>query len=319
MECIKPKQMSFDSHGRTTFEPTKFVNEIVPWFVPCGQCLACRLNNSREKAIRAVHQLKTSGDGIFLTLTYDPRGPVQPPKHFTNSKDMKRDFQLFAMKLRTYTGQRDIKIVYTGEFGSKNKRFHWHALLFGYRPDDPKLERTTDSGSTLYTSEFLTKTWGNGIVDFGSITLDSASYVCRYALKELDHGWDSTHQYKSVHQMPKPGLGREWILEYLDQTFTLGYITLRNGDAFIKTKIPRYYLGVCKVVNPPLFRHYMTQVRPTLQETASERSLKEELEWVAQLELQRIHGGDPSKVLDKTDVRFTILKQKLLTLKNQLE
>ena len=41
--------------------------------IPCQQCIYCRLQNSKEKAIRAIHESKISptGNNCFLTLTYN--------------------------------------------------------------------------------------------------------------------------------------------------------------------------------------------------------------------------------------------------------
>ena len=38
--------------------------------VPCGQCMACRLERARQWAVRCVHEAQMHKDNCFLTLTY---------------------------------------------------------------------------------------------------------------------------------------------------------------------------------------------------------------------------------------------------------
>ena len=38
--------------------------------VPCGQCTGCRLERSRQWAVRMMHEAKSHADNCFITLTY---------------------------------------------------------------------------------------------------------------------------------------------------------------------------------------------------------------------------------------------------------
>ena len=40
--------------------------------VPCGQCIGCRLERSRQWAIRCVHEASLHPINCFITLTYSP-------------------------------------------------------------------------------------------------------------------------------------------------------------------------------------------------------------------------------------------------------
>lgn len=41
-----------------------------PILVPCGQCIACRLNKARQWSIRCMHEARYHSDNAFVTLTY---------------------------------------------------------------------------------------------------------------------------------------------------------------------------------------------------------------------------------------------------------
>jgi len=40
--------------------------------IPCGRCIGCRLERSRQWAIRCVHEASLHEDNAFITLTYAP-------------------------------------------------------------------------------------------------------------------------------------------------------------------------------------------------------------------------------------------------------
>lgn len=39
--------------------------------LPCGQCIGCRLERSRQWAMRCVHEASLYEKNCFITLTYD--------------------------------------------------------------------------------------------------------------------------------------------------------------------------------------------------------------------------------------------------------
>ena len=64
--------------------------------LPCGQCVGCRLERSRQWAMRCMHEAQMHKDNAFVTLTYDQ-------DHFKPSLDY-RDFQLFMKRARKEMG-----------------------------------------------------------------------------------------------------------------------------------------------------------------------------------------------------------------------
>ena len=74
--------------------------------LPCGQCVGCRLERSRQWAIRCMHEAQMHTSKCFITLTY---APEHCPKDMSLNYE---DFQLFMKRLRKrYTGK-DYSFLY---------------------------------------------------------------------------------------------------------------------------------------------------------------------------------------------------------------
>lgn len=317
MQCINPIPAGFTASGSLTFKKSEASREIEGFKLECRKCLPCRLNLAREKAIRVYHESKTHLDSIFLTLTYDEEHLVSPVLQY-------RDFQLFMKKLREHVTRdvtdpelkKELAISYmvTGEYGEKNKRPHWHAIIFNYRPKDEKKDRETSLGHEVYKSEFLRSLWGKGAIEYGSVTLESANYVARYAAKKLVHGNDEDHEYHPIHKTSsRRAIGRSWIEKHWKHTFAHGFVVLPNGST---TKIPRYYVDWLKKHRPTEWETYVTTKRLELQTAAQTKARKEELEYLSDLCNQRHERPRP---IEKNKVRLTILRQKFKILQEKLK
>ena len=102
--------------------------------VPCGKCLGCRLDYSRNWADRMMLELETSKKAIFVTLTYDEDSvPVQLDDNgvcLGYTFDI-RDWQKFMKLLRKRFRDRKLRF-YTGfEYGPLHGRPHMHSIIFG--------------------------------------------------------------------------------------------------------------------------------------------------------------------------------------------
>lgn len=62
--------------------------------IPCGQCIGCRLERSRQWAIRCVHEASLYEENCFLTLTYNNENLPE------NNTLVVKDFQNFMKRLR---------------------------------------------------------------------------------------------------------------------------------------------------------------------------------------------------------------------------
>lgn len=203
--------------------------------LPCGQCMACRLNKSRDWATRCVLEAKTHEQNCFITLTYDE-------EHLPNDGSLqKMDFTNFIKRLRKNTGCK-IRYYACGEYGSLYHRPHFHACLFGYRPDDLVLY-STRCGCNLYLSETISKAWQNrGYVTVGDVTFESAAYVARYVTKKItgaqadDYYNGRTPEYTVMSR--RPGIGAGFFEKYSEDIYGKDFIVIRDN---IKCKPPAYF------------------------------------------------------------------------------
>lgn len=93
-----------------------------PVTVACRQCIGCRLDSSRDWAVRCVHEAQVSDASCFVTLTYDE---ANVPRSLTHAH-----FQAFMHRLRKRLN-RSIRFYMAGEYGDTTLRPHYHACMFG--------------------------------------------------------------------------------------------------------------------------------------------------------------------------------------------
>ena len=316
MQCIKPIKAGFDQAGNIVYSSSKMSKELEPFAFPCRKCLPCRINIGREKAIRAVHESMMHKDSIFLTMTYNEESLKSPRLNYL-------DFQLFMKRLLEDVNkniihkENRIKIPFmvTGEYGDKFKRPHWHALLFNLTVPDREHLRSTDMGEHVYKSEYIQKLWQNqGNIEFGSVTMDSASYVARYAAKKLIHGKDQDHDYHPVHKTSsRHAIGKSWIEKNWQETFRDGYIVLPNGE---KTAIPRFYNDWFRKNHPDQWMQYQSTVAQATKTLAEEKRRKEEIETLSNI---MSYKGDSPYPLTRPQVKERVLKKKFDNLQGYLK
>lgn len=147
--------------------------------VKCNQCLGCRLEHSRQWAMRCVHEASMHYDNCFITLTYDSENI--PP----DAGLRKRHWQDFIRELKRQCGKY-IRYYHCGEYGDQGNRPHYHALLFGHNFKDWFYLFDSPSGEPIYTSPTLERIWAKGFVTVGTVNFQSAGYVARYCVKKLN-------------------------------------------------------------------------------------------------------------------------------------
>lgn len=230
--------------GPVSFKATPHFRRYLQ--IPCGQCIGCRLERSRQWAMRCVHEASLWDFNCFVTLTYDD-------DHLPlNGSLVKADHQKFIKRLRDRLDYPPMKYYMCGEYGETYGRPHYHFILFGIDFADKLLFKTTQSGHKLYTSALLDDIWGLGHCQIGSVTFDSAAYVARYIMKKMT-GPKAFDAYNVVdpstgevlHELlPEyndmsraSGVGREWFEKFRKDTYPRDYTTM-NG---VKVRPPRYY------------------------------------------------------------------------------
>ena len=206
-------------------------------YLPCGQCLACRINRSKDWAARCVLESRMHDQNSFITLTYNPENL---PKDLSLHKD---DFQKFMKRLRKFLDKRGIKISYymCGEYGELYQRPHYHVCIFGWYPDDYKLWRIRD-GVKLYISPTLQKLWPFGFITVGDVTYESAAYVARYVVKkytgEMGEEFYGDRLPPYTNMSLKPAIGQRFFEKFSEEIYQRESVIIKGN---MKAKIPRYY------------------------------------------------------------------------------
>lgn len=255
MPCYRPLRAYQVGSGKPFFSSVKLSPLSREIEIPCGQCIGCRLDYSRDWALRCVHESRMCVDSCFVTLTY--RDADLPDDRFL----CHRHVQLFLKRLRK---QFDVRYFMCGEYGGKFGRPHYHILLFGFLPDDRKFFKTSDSGSHVFTSCSLDAKWQLGSTYTGDVTFESAAYIARYitdrendfstgrftAIVDVTTG-ELLQRPKEYTQMSRhPGIGASWFARYWRDVFPRDYILLRG----VKMPVPRYYDVLLERFDPDMLQ-----------------------------------------------------------------
>ena len=254
MPCYHPLSAYQCADGSIVFYESKRHDTVKSLSLPCGQCVGCRLERSRQWAIRCMHEAQMHEQNCFITLTYDN-------EHLPSDRSLHyRDFQLFIKRLRKRYPGRRIRYYMAGEYGENFGRPHWHACIFGFDFPNQELWERSAAGSLLYRSPDLEILWPYGYSTIGRVTFESAAYVARYIMKKVT-GKNAAEHYQEIdpdtgeitNRTPeftkmslKPGIGYEWYKQYTSDVYPHDYVIVRGK----KVKPPKFYDKKYKIDNP---------------------------------------------------------------------
>lgn len=271
------------------FKPNAYF--VQPVDLPCGKCVGCRLERTRQWAVRAMHEASLHEDNCFVTLTYDPAHLPSPPSL------VPRHLQLFWKRLRRRLAPRRISFLACGEYGELRDRPHYHALIFGYWPSDC-VRVGRPKGHDIFSSQLLADCWKMGFVSVGTLTFESAAYVARYSLKKVDNHarsdarWfaaDSSGQVVALSHYERldydtgelyfllpeflrcslrPAIGKRWFEQFAPEVLQSDSVVTRGREM----KPPRYYDKLVSEVSPLLDAEIKAQRRLAADERYDEGS-----------------------------------------------
>lgn len=293
--CVNPHTQK----KKLNFSPARLTpNKKLPTpdiYVPCGQCMECRIKKSREWAIRCTHELTTRETACFITLTFDdehldPYGSLR-----------KEDMQLFWKRLRkkvvpprpynwdqytdeqkeSWTYKNGISYFHGAEY-SESGRPHHHAIIFNYDfPDKIKL-KTSRSGFPIWTSEILDELWSIdgeslGFAIIQDVSYDAAAYVAKYTQKKItgekaDQHYTRMDEQGNFHKiLPEygsmsrnPAIGKNWYKTYAKTDWLNDDTISINGK--IKVSAPRYYDKRLDMDDPKLLESLKQERREKIKQ-----------------------------------------------------
>lgn len=223
--------------------------------IPCGRCIGCRLEYSRQWAIRCVHETQLHLYNCFVTLTFNEEN--LPATGSISVRDLQLFFKKLRQRIKRYEDNNQvpldkrtkIKYIACGEYGDENRRPHYHAIIFGFFPFDAKAYSKNHQGDTLFTSEFLSDVWSNGFVTVGHATFSSCAYVSRYVIKKIkgdsaeEHYGGLTPEF--LISSRKPPIGGDWYDKYKNDLY--GDFIIVDGR---KLSVPKAYDRKLEKDNP---------------------------------------------------------------------
>jgi len=210
MKCISPLNLFIDERGRMD--------------VPCGVCHNCLKSKRNDWSFRLEQEQKASRSSYFLTLTYTDEnltwGSIAPTL-------VKTDLQKFFKRIRKHQQKfKSWKIRYyaVGEYGTKTKRPHYHAMIFNARKE---------------TISKLNDLWNLGQTHIAECNPATIRYLTKYVINNIDKNPDGIQPQFSLMSR-KPGIGQN----YLDKAgkYHLENATLSVINALgTNQKLPRFY------------------------------------------------------------------------------
>lgn len=239
---------------------TKSIRDFIE--IPCGQCLGCRIDYSREWANRLMMERQYHDDAYFVTLTYnDLHLPIvsriddETGELCDVATLRKSDLQNFLKRLRKAFPDCRIRYYAAGEYGDEHLRPHYHLIIFGLHLTDLKF-KFSRHGYNYYESPALGRVWstydnrtkepvsiGRHIIT--DVSWETCAYTARYVMKKRkgkDAAWYETHCLlpEFCTMSLKPGIGAQYYADH-PEIYKYDRVVLPGGHDAIIGKPPRYF------------------------------------------------------------------------------
>lgn len=222
------------------------------------------------------HESELHRESCTLMLTYSDDDLPQ------NGSLRYADVQSFLKRLRDELVRsrippqhqllRPLKFYAAGEYGEKEKRPHYHLVLFGWDFPDKYEFKKAPSGYPLFRSEQLEELWPYGHSFIGSFTFQSAQYAAKYASKVVNVSKASSERdfrrfedrYTRVDKATgelitvepefarmslRPALGHDWFQKFWKDVYPSDSVIVDGKER----PPPRYYDKLLERKDPELY------------------------------------------------------------------
>lgn len=211
--------------------------------VPCGKCIGCRLDYSRQWAIRSTLEARLYEHNHFITLTYNddniPAGASLNPDDLKTFIKSVRDWFRYNQR---FTG---IRFFGSGEYGDKSARPHYHLIMYNLPLSDLKRYKRNHENDWLYNSALLEQLWGKGFVVVAPVNFETSAYVARYVTKKVNgpiakeiYG-DRVPEFSRVSR--RPGIGGHYFQLNKADLARFDSVFITTKDGVIAVQQPAYY------------------------------------------------------------------------------
>lgn len=284
-----------------------------PWMIvqiPCGKCIGCRLEYSRQWANRCILEMQYHDEAWFVTFTYNDE---HVPQTYSSDQETgeallplmtlsKRDVQLALKRIRKRFENDRIRYFLAGEYGSTTFRPHYHAILFGLHLHDIVSYSQNFRGDVLYNSPSLSACWCDnsgqsmGHVVVAKCTWETCAYVARYTAKKtgVNDGvaYDMLGLVRPFTLMSrKPGIGRQYFEDH-PECMDYDFINVSTGEGGKKFRPPRYYEKLYDDIEPEKAHERKVKARVSAQRSEEIKQSKSNLdEYDRRALAERIKAG----------------------------
>lgn len=273
----------------------------------CGKCPECKKNRKQSYTVRARAEYQKYGPQrcFMLNLTVND---FCIDKVFPDNSLVHTEFQKFMKRLRRKLELNgiDVKIKYVvcGEYGDGNDRPHFHAIIYGWKPDDLKPFGHSKGGFKQYRSQFVEECWRDvdsdndyekidsfnekyqnmrqcngdvydylplGMLTIGEVFDSTIGYLTKYVVKNADiskevYAEENNGRRKPYCIFPREMLGFEWFLENYKQILKLGYSLTRYGKCSIPRNWLKKFREVAETTENETYLEYLSYYEDRLKE-----------------------------------------------------
>lgn len=201
--------------------------------ISCRKCWQCKERKIDDWAGRCIAESRTCKNSFMITMTYGRDGEGMSD-HMNACVLTYSDVQKLWKRLRK-DGYK-FKYIVAGEYGSKNLRAHWHAIIF-LEGNLPKIKLDGKIQQWDY--------WPHGHVVAETVHINSARYLCKYILKDENDEFSQSHFSMSK----KPPIGTN----YFEQ---LAELQVRSGLA---PQSPEYNFSDIRTKNGKSKQFFMSK------------------------------------------------------------
>lgn len=249
--------------------------------IPCGNCIGCRLDYSREWANRGfLEAQETKNKNYFVTLTLED-GYVEIPEEVTTKnnitfceedsefewqgtlipKDIVKFMKALRQEFATKYNHKGIRFMAAGEYGSQTQRPHYHLILFNcpFPPETFYDSKVNWEKDVSWKNTILDKIWKKGFSEITEATWNTIAYVSRYITKKINGDY-SEEEYASRGQIKEffrtsrnPGIARNYYEKNKEKIYEHDKILIINKKGSHWVQPPAYFDRLLKKEDPTRF------------------------------------------------------------------